>query len=507
MVDSFSESGIPYINDEGNQAAGAYPFRSGIHPEMYRQKSWTMRQYAGFGDPLDANFRLRKLIEDGVTGLSIAFDLPTQMGLDPDHELSLGEVGNVGVSISSLDDMRLLFQDIDISEISTSMTINATAPILLIMYEIVANERGVNSCDLKGTIQNDILKEFISRGTYIFPVEPSMRLLNETIEYCNFNLPNWNPISISGYHMAEAGATPVQEIAFTFANAIAYIDNLEDSKKTIDDTVERVSFFFSSSTSLLEEICKFRAAREVWAKLLKEKYGVSNSKSLKMRFHTQTAGVQLQAQDPELNIVRVTLQALGAIFGGTQSLHTNSYDEALSIPSEDAARIAIRTQQIIFEESDLRLAVDPFRGSYLIEGMTDKFVDAISEEMSKIEELGGAVEALKIGYQMSRIEENAYKTACRIDSGEKRIVGVNCWQSQGKIRVLNRVNHSSSDNITNQNLSYKMNRIKSFDNEIEELSIVASSDKKLIPSIKRCILAGMTVGEICEVLKQSWGTY
>jgi methylmalonyl-CoA mutase N-terminal domain/subunit len=504
-----SESGIRYEENsltDISAFAGEYPFRSGIHSQMYRTKPWTMRQYSGFGQPSEANERLRQLVKAGVTGLSIAFDLPTQMGFDPDEEIAIGEVGKVGVSISCLDDMRELFEGIDVETISTSMTINATAPILLLMYQIIAEERGIDSSKLRGTIQNDILKEHISRGTYIFPIKHSIRLMAETVSYCKIHLPNWNSISISGYHMAEAGATPVQEIAFTFANAITYMDEISQSEIDLKVFSKRLSFFFASRTTLIEEICKFRAAREVWAEIIRERYGILDPKSMHLRFHTQTAGVQLISQDPELNIVRVTLQALGAILGGTQSLHTNSYDEAISLPSENAARIAIRTQQVILEETDLALTVDPFKGSYLIENMTNEFVKEIKGEIEKIINMGGAVAAIKLGYQISKIEENAYRIAQEIESGERKVVGLNCWETEN-------VDYKDK-NITKSEKIVPQEKIKENRSErdkeyvekaLEQLYNLSKSEKPVIPAVKNCILVGATIGEICDVLRKTWG--
>jgi methylmalonyl-CoA mutase N-terminal domain/subunit len=506
-----SKSGINYEESspvENIPGAGHFPFRSGIHGEMYRTRPWTMRQYAGFGRSAEANERLRQIISAGATGLSIAFDLPTQMGLDPDDEMALAEVGKVGVSISCLDDMRLLLEGIDVENVSTSMTINATAPILLLMYQIVAEQREIDPIKLKGTIQNDILKEFISRGTYIFPIEPSIRLMLETIEYCNQNLPNWNSVSFSGYHMAEAGATSIQEIAFSFANAIACMDEIYRSRIDLEMFTKRLSFFFASKTTILEEICKFRAAREVWAGIVKDRYGIQNPKSMHLRFHTQTAGVQLAAQDPELNIVRVTLQALGAVFGGTQSLHTNSYDEAISLPSEDAARVAIRTQQIILEETDLALAVDPFRGSYLIENMTSQFVTSIRSEIQNILNMGGATAALRVGYQRSRIEENAFHIASDIESGRQKVIGVNCWQS-----INTRLHERSDNGLKFSDFKERMKRHRSqrdnviLEKHLHDLNEASKFQEPLLPIMKSCIIAGGTVGEICNVLRHNWGTH
>jgi methylmalonyl-CoA mutase N-terminal domain/subunit len=403
--------------------------------------------------------------------------------------------------------MRKLFEGIDVKHISTSMTINATAPILLLMYQIVAEERGIDTRLLKGTIQNDILKEYISRGTYIFPVGHSIRLMSETVNYCNQNLPNWNSISISGYHMAEAGATPIQEIAFTFANAIAYIDEIVKSDIDLDKFSKRLSFFFASRTALIEEICKFRAAREVWAEIMTERYGIHDLKSTHLRFHTQTAGVQLIAQDPQLNIIRVTLQAMGAILGGTQSLHTNSYDEAISLPSENAAKIALRTQQIILEETDLALTVDPFRGSYLVENMTSQFVVEIKKEIEKIISMGGAVAGIKSGYQVSKIEENAFRIAQEIETGKRKVVGLNCWESENSMEIGNKSNRKDFNDYQEKMKDYRSQRDNlNLENDLIRLSEVSKVNEPLLPVIKKCIISGGTIGEICNVLRNNWGT-
>ena len=510
MVKARSESGIKYNSSPLNSSepsAGEYPFRSGIHQNMYKARPWTIRQYAGFGNPQEANERLKTLIETGATGISIAFDLPTQMGLDPDDELASAEVGKVGVSISCLDDMRQLLDGIDISKVSTSMTINATAPILLLMYQIVAEERGINLDLLQGTIQNDVLKEFIARGTYIFSAARSLELAVETIIYCKNNLPRWNSISLSGYHMSEAGATAVQEIAFTFANAIEYLNTLVSKGILVDEVAPRMSFFFASRMTFLEDIAKFRAAREVWAKIMKENFQSVNPKSLQLRFHSQTAGVELIAQNPELNLVRVTLQSLGALFGGTQSLHTNAYDEALALPSDDAARLALQTQQVIMEETDLTFAVDPFRGSYLIENMTDEIVLGIESELSNIASVGGALKCIQSGYQMEKIETNAFQIAREIEEGTRKVVGLNYGQTS-KTQV------TKFTQVTSKKISPKPGRSTVLEGEAFDLvgislKSLAESAKKndvVIPSIKNCILAGATIGEICSQLCDAWGT-
>jgi methylmalonyl-CoA mutase N-terminal domain/subunit len=508
MTERLSESGTYYDSTPNltvAPAAGEYPFRSGIHKNMYMDHPWTIRQYSGFGSPTEANLRLKSLIESGVTGLSIAFDLPTQMGLDPDNELASAEVGKVGVSISKLEDMRQLFADIDISKISTSMTINATAPILLLMYQILAEERGIDVGELRGTIQNDILKEYIARGTYIFPPSKSLELAAETIIYCNKHLPKWNSISVSGYHMSEAGATAVQEIAFTFANAIAYLNTLLAAGVDIDEIAPRISFFFSSRITLIEEIAKFRAAREIWAKITKDRYGAKNPKSWQLRFHTQTAGVQLIAQSPELNVVRVALQALGAVFGGTQSLHANAFDEAIALPSENSARIALQTQQIIMEETDLTYAVDPFKGSYLVENMTEQLIEAISHEISNIDSIGGALQGIYSGYQVDKIETNAFTIARETEVGSRKIVGLNYGVSESLL-FPDLEHFNSSENTIIE--TFRANRDQRSTNEVEStlenLNKTASRAGALLPALKVCILAGVTVGEICQELTKVW---
>lgn len=504
-----SESGIRYDSTPYSSItppAGDYPFRSGIHQNMYKSRPWTIRQYAGFGNPQEANQRLKTLIEAGATGISIAFDLPTQMGLDPDDELASAEVGKVGVSISCLDDMRQLLDGIDISKVSTSMTINATAPILLLMYQIVAEERGIDLDQLQGTIQNDVLKEFISRGTYVFSAAKSLQLAVETIIYCKNYLPRWNSISLSGYHMSEAGATAVQEIAFTFANAIEYLNALSKKGISIDEVAPRISFFFASRMTFLEDIAKFRAAREVWAKIMKEKFQSVNPKSLQLRFHSQTAGVQLIAQNPELNVVRVALQSLGALFGGTQSLHTNAYDEALALPSYDAAKLALQTQQVIMEETDLTFAVDPFRGSYLIENMTDQIVLSIESELRNIASLGGALKCIQNGYQIEKIETNAFQIARAIEDGTKRIIGLNySLDSETQVKNFTPVtSKKSSFEIRGRNVRESRDS-HSVESSLKSLAESAEQNNYVIPLIKNCILSGATIGEICSALSDAWG--
>src|SRR5438874_7309038 len=383
---------------------GEFPYTRGVYPTMYTRRPWTMRQYAGFGTAAESNERYHQLLAAGTHGLSVAFDLPTQMGYDSDDPVAHGEVGKVGVAIDSIDDMRRLFDGIPLAEVTTSMTINAPAAILLLLYQLVAEEQGVPGDKLGGTIQNDVLKEYIARGTYIFPPKPSLRLVADTFAYCRREIPKWNTISISGYHMAEAGATPVQEIAFTLANGVAYVRAALDAGLAVDDFAPRLSFFFVARTTLLEEVAKFRAARRIWARIMREDFRAADRRSWMLRFHTQTAGVQLTAQQPEVNLVRVAVQALGAVLGGTQSLHTNSFDEAIALPTEKAARLALRTQQVIAYESDLTSTVDPFAGSYVVESMTDQIEAAAVALMRRVEDAGGAAAAIERGMQKAEIE-------------------------------------------------------------------------------------------------------
>src|SRR5580693_2893868 len=404
---------------------GTFPFTRGVYPTMYLTRPWTMRQYAGFSTAADSNRRYHQLIAAGTTGLSVAFDLPTQMGYDSDAEQARGEVGKVGVAIDSLEDMRLLFDGIRLDQVSTSMTINAPAALLLLLYQLVAEEQGVSPAAISGTIQNDILKEYIARGTYIYPPQPSLRLVADTFAYCRAEIPRWNTISISGYHMAEAGATPVQEIAFTLANAKEYVRAAIASGLAVDEFAPRLSFFFVARTTLLEEVAKFRAGRRLWARIMREEFGAADPKSQMLRFHTQTAGVQLTAQQPEVNLARVTVQALAAVLGGTQSLHSNAYDEAIALPSQKAARLALRTQQVLAHETDLTATVDPFAGSYAMESMTDDVAAAASELIDRVDEMGGAVAAIEQGFQKAEIERSAYQVAQEIDSGERVVVGAN----------------------------------------------------------------------------------
>src|SRR5213078_3483157 len=432
-----SESGLPvdpvydaskltdFRPEEKLGRPGEYPFTRGVYPRMYVDRPWTMRQYAGFATPQESNQRYHELIEAGSTGLSVAFDLPTQMGYDSDAEVAHGEVGKVGVAIDSVGDMRTLFDGIPLDGVSTSMTINAPAAVLLLMYQTVGEEQGVPPGQLTGTIQNDVLKEYIARGTYIFPPRPSLRLVADTFAYCRRELPRWNTISISGYHMAEAGATPVQEVAFTLANAREYVRAALAAGQHVDEFAPRLAFFFVARTTLLEEVAKFRAARRIWAQVMRDEFGAKDPKSQMLRFHTQTAGVQLTAQQPEVNLIRVTTQAIAAILGGTQSLHTNSYDEAIALPTEKAARLAVRTQQVLANETDLTATVDPFAGSYAVERLTDAIeADAVAL-IRQVADFGGAVDAIEAGFQKREIEASAYREALEIDASQRIVVGVN----------------------------------------------------------------------------------
>lgn len=488
---------------------GQYPFTRGVYPSMYTGRPWTMRQYAGFGDAAESNRRYHELIKAGSTGLSVAFDLPTQMGYDSDHELAHGEVGKVGVAIDTIDDMRELFDGIPLDQISTSMTINAPAATLLLMYQIVAEENGIKAESLTGTIQNDVLKEYISRGTYIYPPKESLRLITDIFKYCKAEIPKWNTISISGYHMSEAGATPSQEIAFTLSNGIEYVRAAIDAGLDVDDFAPRLAFFFVARTSILEEVAKFRAARRIWARIMKEEFGAKDPKSQMLRFHTQTAGVQLTAQQPEVNLMRITVQALAAIFGGTQSLHTNSYDEAIALPTEKAARLAVRTQQVLAYETDITNTVDPFAGSYAIEAMTDEIESEILRLMAKINQLGGAAAAVEVGFQKNAIEESAYDYALQVEKAERVIVGVNKFgiSEEEKYEPL-RVNPKIEELQKAKLAKVRANR----DNQavsaaLAELKAAAGSTQNVLYAMKKALTLKATGGEVADTLREVWGSY
>jgi methylmalonyl-CoA mutase N-terminal domain/subunit len=488
---------------------GEYPFTRGVYPAMYTHRPWTMRQYAGFATAADSNRRYHQLIAAGTTGLSVAFDLPTQMGYDSDSERAHGEVGKVGVAIDSIEDMRRLLHDIPLDKVSTSMTINAPAAVLLLLYQLVAEEQGVAAASLNGTIQNDILKEYIARGTYIYPPHHSLRLAADTFAYCRSEMPKWNTISISGYHMAEAGATPVQEIAFTLANAKEYVRAAIGSGLAVDDFAPRLSFFFVARETLLEEVAKFRAARRMWAQIMRDEFGAADPKSQMLRFHTQTAGVQLTAQQPEVNMVRVTIQALAAVLGGTQSLHTNSYDEAIGLPSQKAATLALRTQQVIAYESDLTATVDPFAGSYAVESMTDDIEAAARELIDQVEEAGGAVAAIEQGFQKAEIERSAYQVARQIESGERVVVGVNRFQAdteepQQPLQVDLAIEREQAKLLAELRSSRNAAEHK---RRLDDLRRAAEGTENVLVPLREALRAQATVGEVCDTLREVWGVY
>ncbi len=488
---------------------GSYPFTRGVYPSMYTGRPWTMRQYAGFGTAAESNERYHQLVEAGTGGLSVAFDLPTQMGYDSDDPVAHGEVGKVGVAIDSIEDMRTLFDGIPLDEVSTSMTINAPAAVLLLLYQLVAEEQGVDPSKLTGTIQNDVLKEYIARGTYIYPPQHSLRLISDIFAYCQREIPRWNTISISGYHMAEAGATPAQEVAFTLANARAYVQAAFDAGLAVDDFAPRLSFFFVSRTTLLEEVAKFRAARRIWAGMMRDEFGAKDPRSMMLRFHTQTAGVQLTAQQPEVNMVRVTVQALAAVLGGTQSLHTNSYDEAIALPSEKAARLALRTQQVIAYESDLTATVDPFAGSYAVESMTDDLETAIRELMDRVADLGGAVSAIETGFQKREIEQSAYDVVTSIEDGTRTVVGVNRFARDADERYEPlRVDPSIEANQAKRLADLRAARdAAEVTRCLDALRAAAEGSDNVLYPMHDALRAGATVGEVCNVLREVWGVY
>ena len=488
---------------------GKYPFTRGPYPTMYRGRLWTMRQYSGFGTAEETNRRFKSLLAAGQTGLSVAFDLPTQMGLDSDHPLSAGEVGKVGVAIDSLEDMRRLFEGIPLGEVSTSMTINATAPLLLLMYQLVAEEQGVAGDEIKGTIQNDILKEYVARGTYIYPPAASMRLVTDVFAYADANTPRWNTISISGYHMREAGATAAQELAFTIANGLAYVAAAVDAGLDIDAFAPRLSFFWNGHNDFFEEVAKFRAARRVWARHMRDEVGATDPRSWAMRFHTQTAGSTLTAQQPLNNVVRTTIQALAAVLGGTQSLHTNAYDEALGLPTDESALLALRTQQVIAFESGVSATVDPLAGSYFIESLTDSLEEKAEALLDEIEAMGGAVAAIEEGWMQGQIEDSAYREAVRQSSGESVVVGVNRFGSAGDqpVPVL------EVDPALEENQKSELARRRSardgagVERALEIVTQVAAGDQNLMPSMRDALAAGATIGEVSDALRAVFGVH
>lgn len=488
---------------------GEYPFTRGVQPSMYRGRLWTMRQYAGFATAEDSNRRYRYLLDQGQTGLSVAFDLPTQIGYDSDDPLAAGEVGKVGVSVSSLADMETLFQGIPLDKVSTSMTINAPASILLAMYIAVARRQGVEERKLRGTIQNDILKEYIARGTYIFPPAPSMRLITDIFQYCSKNVPNWNTISISGYHIRESGSTAVQEVAFTISNAIAYVKAAINAGLKVDEFAPQLSFFFNAHNNFLEEIAKFRAARRLWAEIMRNRFQAQDPRSWMLRFHTQTAGSTLTAQQPENNIVRVTMQALAAVLGGTQSLHTNSMDEALWLPTEKSVRIALRTQQIIAYESGVADIVDPLGGSYAVEYLTDKISEGAREYIQKIDDLGGALLAIENGYVQSEIQEAAYQYQKAVERKQQVVVGVNAFHAEEKVQLERlKVDPSIEENQRTRLRELRSSRDPARVNELlSQLDSAARGTENLMPVLIECSENLVTLGEMCGVLRKVWGEF
>ena len=499
--------GMDYLEDLGYP--GEYPYTRGVQPTMYRGRLWTMRQYAGFASAEESNTRYKYLLEQGQTGLSVAFDLPTQIGYDSDHPMSEGEVGKVGVAIDSLADMEILFNGIPLDKVSTSMTINAPSAVLLAMYMAVAEKQGVAVEKLSGTIQNDILKEYAARGTYIFPPKPSMRLITDIFAYCSESLPNWNTISISGYHIREAGSTAVQEVAFTLANGIAYVQAAIDAGLDVDAFGPRLSFFFNSHLDLLEEVAKFRAARRLWARIMKERFGAKNPKSLMLRFHTQTAGSTLTAQQPDNNIVRVALQALAAVLGGTQSLHTNSRDEALALPTEESVQIALRTQQIIAEESGAAETIDPLAGSYYVEDLTNRIEKEAMDYIERIDKLGGSPTAIEKGFIQKEIQESAYRYQRSVEDGNRIVVGVNKYQKQeeppkGLLTVDPAVGELQSKKLVMLKESRDSAAVEA---TLKKLRQAAEGTENTMPYILDCVKSYCTLGEICDVLREVFGEY
>jgi len=500
-------SDFDYLRDVG--FPGQYPFTRGVQPTMYRGKLWTMRQYAGFGTAEESNQRYKYLLAQGQTGLSVAFDLPTQIGYDSDNPICAGEVGKVGVAIDTLADMERLFAGIPLNKVSTSMTINAPAAVLLAMYIAVAEKQGVSASQLSGTIQNDILKEYVARGTYIFPPRPSMRIITDIFAYCSKQLPKWNTISISGYHIREAGATASQEIGFTLANAIAYVQAAIDAGLPVDEFAGRVSFFFNAHNDLLEEVAKFRAARRLWADIMKHRFGAKDERSMMLRFHTQTAGSTLAAQQPLNNIIRVTIQTLAAVLGGTQSLHTNSYDEALALPSEQSVEIALRTQQIVAYESGIAETIDPLAGSYYIEAKTNELQAAAQRYIDKIDALGGVIPAIEKGYIQQEIQRSAYQYLKELEQSERIVVGVNMFKTEKQYRpellkVDPKIQEQQIDRLNQVKRQRDQAGVKRSLNRLKE---VAKSTDNLMPAVLDAVKTYATLGEICDVLREVFGEY
>jgi methylmalonyl-CoA mutase N-terminal domain/subunit len=503
--------GVAYTEDLG--FPGAYPFTRGVQPTMYRSRFWTMRQYAGFGDARETNRRLRYLLGQGQTGLSVAFDLPTQMGYDSDHPMAQGEVGRVGVAIDSIEDMQELLAELPLDRVSTSMTINATASILLALYVAVARSRGIPITTLSGTVQNDVLKEYIARGTYIFPPEASLRLATDVFAYCHDELPRWNAISISGYHIREAGSTAVQEVAFTFANGIAYLEAALAASLSVGEIAGQISFFFNAHNNFIEEIAKFRAARRVWARIMKERFKVEDERAMQMRFHAQTGGSTLTAQQPENNVARVALQALAAVLGGAQSLHTNGMDEALGLPTEKAATVALRTQQILAHESGVADTVDPLGGSYYLETLTSAIEERVRAYLSRIDELGGTIRAIESGFQQKEIQESAYRHQRQVDEGTRVIVGVNRFRDEGTEDAgpsipLQKINPRLEEEQRARLQAFKRRRdLAAMEAALLAVENAARNGGNLLPHIVRAVEARATLGEISDRLRAVFGSY
>ncbi len=488
---------------------GEYPFTRGVYPEMYTQRFWTMRQYAGYATAKESNERYKYLLSQGQTGLSVAFDLPTQIGYDSDDPLAEGEVGKTGVAIDTLADFETLFDGIPLDQVSTSMTINATAAILLSMYVAVARKQGVADEKIRGTVQNDILKEFIARGTYIFPPKQSMRLITDIFAFASNNLPNYNTISISGYHIREAGATAIQEVAFTLANAIEYVTHALKAGLQVDDFAPRLSFFFCSQQDFFEEVAKFRAARRIWARIMKDRFGARDKRSMMLRFHTQTAGVSLMAQQPEVNTIRTTLEAMSAVLGGTQSLHTNSHDEALALPTSKSAQLALRIQQVIAHESGVTDTVDPLAGSYYVESLTDEIEAGVDDYLARVDKRGGSLKAIEEGFFQSEIQRSAYEYQLLVESQERIVVGVNKYRTDDadKVEIQKISEQSRSEQIKRVN-DVRANRDNTtVENSLKRLADAARGDQNLIPLILECVEAYASVGEISNKLRAVWGEY
>jgi len=508
----FTDSGVeiePVYGPPGVPPPGSFPYTRGPYPDMYRRRPWTIRQYAGFASAEETNERFRRLLDRGQTGLSVAFDLPTQLGYDSDDPLAEGEVGRTGVAIDSLADMERLFEGIRLDEVSTSMTINAPASLLLLLYELVAEGQGVDGAELRGTVQNDILKEYVARGNYIFPPRPSMRLTTDVFAYCAERIPQWNTISISGYHIREAGSSAAQELAFTLANGIAYCEAAVAAGQSPDEFGARLSFFFNAHNHFFQEVAKFRAARRLWAHVMRDRFGATTPRAQALRFHAQTGGSTLTAQQPENNVVRVAVQALSAVCGGAQSLHTNGFDEALALPTEHSATLALRTQQVLMHEAGTTDTADPLGGAWFVEALTDELERAARELIERIDELGGAVAAIEQGWVQDQIEESAYRWQTEVESGERVIVGVNRFAAEedGKVE-LQRVDPASERSQRERTARVRAGRnAEAAASALAEVRRVAESDANLLPVLREALRARCTVGEICGALRELWGTY